>query len=109
MSDLTDSATIIVKQKYESPRVDIQQSPGIPLMQSFFNIQIPDNAQVAQMQEIYDWARSVVETDDELEILRTIKDARYRLADSSLSAIHRYARLRQLARSYEVEAQAMEK
>lgn len=106
-----DSATIIVKQRIDEANgmTAFAELPKVePLISSFFGINDPNTHDALKMGEIYNWAVDMAGT-DEAKILEILRDVRFRIAKSDINSIHNYLRLHRIARSFRIEAEAMEK
>lgn len=102
-----DGAVTIIEHKV-TPEVHMTQE-GIeqfPMLESFFQLSQPTERQRTQMGEISEYIAS--RATDEMGQLEILRDIKYRLAKSDMASIHKYVKLRNLSKHYEVEAKAME-
>lgn len=105
-SPLTGAVTII-RTKVEAPPIMKQEGvETFPMLESFFRVENPSQKQREQMKEVQDFIAR--EGDDEAKQLSVLRDIRYRLAEGDLFTIHKYIKLRNMSKSYETQAKALE-
>ena len=120
VKEALDSASVIIRTKVQptptAQTSDVSDSVGMQngLMTSFFKVNINElnKKDIQKLNEIYDYARNQTGDDEELGIVQTLRNIRFRLGEpkglSEIDHIYNYIRLKQEAKKLTGQAQAME-
>jgi len=116
LDEVLSKATVIVKNNIDPVgQVENQQPLADELVLSFFQLRNTDISKedVNQLKEISEYVDLVVKGDDKLDKLQVLRELRYKLGDpplgmTKLNQVYQYVRLKQAAKKYATEAQAME-
>lgn len=102
-----DGAVTIIQLKHDpNPVMKEDGLEHFPMLESFFRIEQPTAKQREQLKQVQEFLSK--EGEDEMKQLSVLKDIRFRLAEGDLFSVHKYIKLRGLAKSYETEAKALE-
>lgn len=116
MDNALANATIKVKSEIEGDtQVNSETNDQVPpLMASFFKTEGVMNAEDAgKVNEIFEWAKNEADTDEEMEILRVLKDVKFKLGRSNIDVkyldhFHQYIKLKSEAGDLTARLRAME-
>jgi hypothetical protein len=120
VADALSKATVKVVQKnQDTPTTqtsDVSDSVGLgnSLMMAFFklNPNETDKKTLQKLNQIYDYARDQTGDDEELGIVQTLRNIRFRLGEpkglSEVDHIYNYITLKKEAKKLQAEAQALE-
>jgi len=117
IDDVLSKATVIVRENIDpsSKLVEDQQPLVDELVLSFFQLNGHDlsKEEVPHLKEIADYVNETAKTEDRLDKLQVLREIRFKLGEPEIGMkrheqVYQYIRLKQAAKKYAVEAQAME-
>ena len=116
LDEALSNATIILKKDIDSSeQIEDQKPLADEMVLSFFQLRGSDVSKddVEQLKAISDYVNEVAKTEDTLDKLQVLREIRFKLGEPELGQkrhqqVYQYIKLKQAAKKYTAEAQAME-
>jgi len=116
LDEALDKAVVIVKKDIDPVgQIENQKPLADELVLSFFQLRNSDltKDEVLHLKEISDYLNHEAKTKDTLDKLQVLREIRFKLGEPEIGMkrheqVYQYIRLKQAAKKYSAEAQAME-